>query len=653
LDNVALAPSRVERRLTVDRAWQQYLDDAVAPTQVPSEITASWRRARETYRIDPNLTQPRRILTADAIEDKRRHDEVLQLAMPILHEFADILADHVVAYFDAEGWLMALLGEPRIVEQVRDIHFRPGVNWSEDSAGTNGPGTALATGQPVEVFASEHFVQAWHSWSCAATPVRDGRQGKPIGLVDVTSPWQLQSGQALNLSKVIARAVEERVHSARSLRDEVVRHALRAARRAGDGLVAVDAMGRVIAVNDLADRRGFAPARALTPPVQKALTEFLASATPSDGETRFNLPDGGAIVASSVEHDGAPVGAILRLTPPTKGARAPHDAPTSRYTFARILGESDALKRVLDLARVATRNELPVVLSGESGTGKELFAHSIHAGSARASGPFVVVNCGAIPAELVEAELFGYEPGAFTGGRREGNTGRFEDACGGTIFLDEVSELPLPAQTALLRLLQEKEVVRLGGSTPRRVDVRVLAATNRPLDEEIRAKRFRRDLYYRLNVLPVAVPPLRARGDDIVLLARQFLGEAEAEVHRHDLRFSAEALEALKARAWPGNVRELKNVVLRAAATAPENEIAARDLQFDPEDVGDRWLGDAAAASGTLREAVTQSERARILDALEACAWNCTHAAAQLDISRMTLYRMLAKYGISRASGAH
>jgi transcriptional regulator with PAS, ATPase and Fis domain len=302
---------------------------------------------------------------------------------------------------------------------------------------------------------------------------------------------------------------------------------------------------------------------------------------------------------------------------------------------------------VLELARVATRNDLPVVLSGESGTGKELFAHSIHASSGRGSGPFVVVNCGAIPAELVEAELFGYEPGAFTGGRREGNTGRFEDASGGTIFLDEVSELPLPAQTALLRVLQEKEVVRLGGSTPRQVDVRVLAATNRALDEEIRAKRFRRDLYYRLNVLPIAVPPLRTRGDDIVLLARAFLTEAETEVHRTSLSLSADALDALKSKPWPGNVRELKNVVLRAAATAPSNQIAASDLQFDPDE--DWPESGAPATKGTLREAVVQSERARLLDALETCAWNCTRAAAQLDISRMTLYRMLNKYGLSRS----
>ena len=645
MEQVALAPSRVERRLTVDHAWQQYLD-GVPPAHIPKEIAASWSRAREKYCIDPNLKEPLRVLTPDALEDRRNRDEILKLALPILHEFADILSDHVVTYLDQDGWLLALLGDPRIIEQVRDIHFTPGVNWSEESAGTNGPGTALATGQPLEVFASEHFVQAWHSWSCAAAPVRDRREARPVGLVDVTSPWELQSRQALNLAKVIARAVEQRVHSVQSVRDEVVRHALRAARNAGDALVAVDALGRIVAVNDAAERRGLAPARALAPAAQQAVKGLLTASPAPDGEVHVRLPEGPGILAA-VQHEGATVGAILRLARPPKSARPAHEAPSARYRFEGILGESQARRRALDLARIATRNDLPVVLSGESGTGKELFAHSIHGGSGRAAGPFVVVNCGAIPAELVEAELFGYEPGTFTGGRREGNSGRFEDACGGTIFLDEVSELPPSAQAALLRLLQEREVVRLGGSTPRKVDVRVLAATNRPLDEEIRAKRFRKDLYYRLNVLPIAVPPLRARGEDIALLAGQFLAEAQAEVHRNDLTLSEAALDALRERPWPGNVRELKNVILRAAATAPENEIGAGDLQFDPD--GSWPEGEQTATKGTLREAVKESERTRLLDALEACAWNCTRAASQLDISRMTLYRMLNKFGISRS----
>ena len=288
------------------------------------------------------------------------------------------------------------------------------------------------------------------------------------------------------------------------------------------------------------------------------------------------------------------------------------------------------------------------MLYGESGTGKELFAQSIHAVSDRRAERFVAVNCGSIPAQLVEAELFGYESGTFTGARRDGNPGRFEDADGGTLFLDEVSELPLQAQTALLRVLQEKEVVRLGGSTPRRVDVRVIAASNKSLEEEVRAKRFRRDLFYRLNVFFISVPPLRERGaEDLALLAEVFVKEAESELQRSGLTLAPEALAALQAHSWPGNVRELKNVLLRAAAIAPCTSIRAEDLAFQGPPASCA-LGTPAGAEAQPRRAVVELDRDALLAVLDACSWNIARAAEQLGVSRMTLYRRLHRYGISR-----
>jgi transcriptional regulator with PAS, ATPase and Fis domain len=299
-----------------------------------------------------------------------------------------------------------------------------------------------------------------------------------------------------------------------------------------------------------------------------------------------------------------------------------------------------------------------VLLFCESGTGTELVAHAIHAASARAGGPCVAGNCGSLPAQLVEAERCGDETGTFTGARREGNTGKFEDADGGTLFLDEVSELPLQAQTALLRILQEKEVVRLGGSTPRALDVRIVAATNKPLEDEMAAKRFRRDLSYRLNVLSIAIPPLRDRGDDVELLARVFLAEAEQEVGRRGLTLGEDAMAALWSHRWPGNVRELRTVILRAAAVAPGARITAADLLLGPAGAIEPVLAapareaDAApppaAPRGTLRDSVLQSEREALLAALEACAWNFARASQQLGVSRMTLYRRLQRCGIAR-----
>ena len=652
---VPAAGKRLERRRLLDRAWQSFVQDGLEPRGVGEQISRSWQRSRDTYRIDPALSRAGRLLGADALAGRREADDVFRLASPILHEFAARLglAKDVLAYFDRDGWMLSIDGHGSTVEEVAEIDFRPGASWAEEAVGTNGPGTALAESRAVEVFASEHFVAAWQRWSCAAAPVLAPGEDVPAGLVDLTGPWERQRREALLLAKAIARAIEERLRAATNVRDEVVRHAFRGAHHAGDALVAVDARGRVLAANDPASRRRVVEAGALPPAARAALaTALRRRGVGCDRELQLEVPEGPALVVAPICYEGAPIGAIVRA--PAAGGertrRARSATRSARYDFARIAGQSPALRRAVELARVAARNDLPVVLRGESGTGKELFAHAIHCAGGRMGGPFVAVNCGSIPAQLVESELFGYEAGTFTGGRREGSPGKFEDADGGTLFLDEVSELPGPAQTALLRVLQEREVVRLGGSAARPVDVRVVAATNKPLDEEIRLGRFRRDLYYRLNVLSIAVPPLRERGEDLQFLARRFLAEAEGEVGRRGLSLSDGALAALKAHPWPGNVRELRNVILRAAATAPAERIGAEDLHLEPFAPSPASSSAAAPPSGKLRQAKDHAEREALLRALDDCGWNFARAAADLGVSRMTLYRRLERCGIDRSA---
>jgi two-component system response regulator HydG len=289
------------------------------------------------------------------------------------------------------------------------------------------------------------------------------------------------------------------------------------------------------------------------------------------------------------------------------------------------------------MIRQVAPTDATVLIQGESGTGKELVARAIHERSLRNQGPFVVINCSAYPSTLLESELFGHEKGAFTGAVRR-KIGRFEQAQGGTVFLDEIGEIPPPSQIKLLRVLQSQKFERLGGESTVHVDVRILAATNRNLIDEVRAGRFREDLFYRLNVIPIHLPPLRQRGNDIPTLAHHFLKRFAAEQAKPVERFSSEAMRLMMAYAWPGNVRELENSVEHAVALAKEHQVEVKDL---PASLAETPLTEVNA---TLT--VTASEEKLIRETLEACNWNKAEAARQLGISRSTLYEKIKRLQI-------
>jgi len=306
--------------------------------------------------------------------------------------------------------------------------------------------------------------------------------------------------------------------------------------------------------------------------------------------------------------------------------------------FEGMLGASQAMEDVFAAVRKVATVDAPVLLTGESGTGKELAARAIHRLSERSSGPFVPINCGAIPGSLLESELFGHEKGAFTGAHAQ-RRGRIETAHRGTLFLDEIGELPLELQVKLLRFLQDQKVERLGGRNPIAVDVRVISATNADLPHLLEEGRFREDLYYRIGVVTIALPPLRDREGDVVLIAETLLRGQAPAMGRKVSGFSRDALQAMRAHAWPGNVRELENRVRRAVVMAEGSRITASDLE----------LGRVTAAPGRgLRELRAGLEKEAVRAALKRNRGNISQTAAELGISRPTLYSLLARFGIER-----
>ncbi|MHB8766706.1 MAG: sigma-54 interaction domain-containing protein, partial [Deferrisomatales bacterium] len=311
-----------------------------------------------------------------------------------------------------------------------------------------------------------------------------------------------------------------------------------------------------------------------------------------------------------------------------------------RWSFEDILTTDPELLRRIDQARRIAGSSATVLLLGESGTGKELFAQALHQASRRRKGPFVAVNCAAIPRDLLESELFGYEEGAFSGARRKGKPGKFELATGGTLFLDEVGELPQDSQAKLLRVLEERSVERLGGTAPLAVDFRLVVATNRDLGAMAARGEFRSDLYYRVREIPLELPPLRSRPGDIPLLARHFLAEVCQREKMPARRLTREAVEALARYGWPGNVRELRSLMRQLAWQVQGVTIEAHHL---PPALG---LGRAKAASGTLDEELVRAERYAVEAALEAAGGNRALAARTLGIHRTALYKKMARLGI-------
>jgi transcriptional regulator of acetoin/glycerol metabolism len=642
------------------RQWKRFVETGKFQGELPHPaLLDSWRRCRE-WEVDPS---PRSCWDfAPVAQLEPFAGRLRELTKDIeKRTYAAIAGQNLlITMTDPQGRVVRTVGDVETLRAADRLNFGPGANWAEASVGTNAIGTSLVSGLPLQVFAEEHYCQSHHAWCCTAAPIHDPL-GAVWGCFDISGPAASDHSRSLPLVLGAAREIERRLYGAylaeiesksRSLLSAVFNSVL-------TGVLTVDESGTVTNANQAAEALFGRPGRPLRGQRAEALFDFarflerqrenpaLAEAMTLACRTRPRLLVRAAPVFAA---DGLWCHTVVTVTetqmvhPVTPPARGVAPAACQAPAFSRIVHRSPAMARVVDKARHAARTPSTVLLLGESGTGKELFARGIHEAGPRASGPFVAVNCGALPRELAQSELFGYRAGAFTGAHDKGRIGFFEQASGGTLFLDEISEMPLELQVNLLRPLEERCVVRVGGMRCRPVDVKVIVATNRDLAELVAKGSFREDLYYRIHVVTLPIPPLRERDGDVPLLAE---GHARRLCRDFGLPFAAidaAAMDILRAYRWPGNVRELLNCI-EYAVNAMEGEII-RPEHLPPLLLEGR-TGLSQGAKADQAEFKLESVAAEtIREALEHHGGNVSRTARALGIGRNTLYAKMRKFGL-------
>lgn len=607
----------------VARTWESFmLSGSLSDAQVRRTILTSWGRCRERG-VDPlSFKAPTAPVDTAALDP-----DLLVTARATVQNLSSNLQQtrHLIALCDDRGRIFEVGGDRDVIMAAVRVNIDRGGVWAEELVGTNGIGTSLQEGRPVQVFATEHFCCGWQDWTCSAAPIRSPA-GQIIAGVNISSYSAPVHPHTLELTASVAREIEKELHLRFGIRRSALREALIRFESAYPhaALVAVDRSGSVVA--SARTGRRWSHLDGPDGRWEGLLSNLITNRRRVEQE--LTLTDGRTIGSEwhpiVLAQEVVGMVGVLNLPASTQPMRKVADKGWAAWEGAPV--RSRPMKELLALARKLAETDLSALILGETGTGKEMVSRAIHRGSNRASGPFIAINCGALAPELVTSELFGYAPGAFTGAARAGNPGKFELAHGGTLMLDEVGDLPFHAQTALLRVLDTGEVTRVGNGTPRRVDVRVIAATNRDLAAAVGAGRFREDLYHRLNTVELVVPPLRERPEDIAELVAFFL----AQIKGCSVKLSPEAMALLRRHHWPGNVRQLRNTILRAHLTQVGDLIRPEDLHLRPAPPGTGPTG-----------AFDESKRKAILEAVERASGNVARAARELGVSRGTVYRYL------------
>ena len=655
--------SRPERDGDVMTHWERLLSgEECSSDALRRLIDDSWRRCLNAH-VDPGKFQAPPPLSENSLYSlQQKHGDLLTASTPVMAMARDFLAETgtIMVLTDHSGTILSLEGDPGTRDEAGVMNMMPGASWSETACGTNAIGTAIAVRHPVQIHSAEHYCAGIKRWTCSSTVILDPYDNSVLGAIDVSGLHQTYNKHSLALVVATASKIEGRLAKHEmGIRFRLLERCMhRLIHSTSDGVIVFDRRGNPVKANERAEQALNQLAEGRIGSRRLDLASLTLGHATDDG-----LPAGlqGWIAPEWLEpviENGQRIGTLLTI--PIFKPRAPHGvaAPAAEASSAPhepskldcVVGKDTALMEAVERARHLSRSNVPVLLLGETGVGKEVFARGIHDCGSAKSAPFVAVNCGGLSRELLATELFGYAEGSFTGARRGGMMGKIEAANGGTLFLDELGEMPLDMQPHLLRVLEEGEIYRLGENTPRKVKFRLICATNRDLRKEVTDGRFRMDLYYRVAVTSVRIPPLRERLGDIPALSRALMEKLAAQHGVPVPVLTGVELNELSSYSWPGNVRELRNVLESMLLTgerpralmAPEAVRGIRPF----ESVGGMEQIMSSAVEHRESRRLEEAERDAILNAIDDSHGNMALAARSLGIAKSTLYLKLKKFGL-------
>ncbi len=657
------------------QAWKSHVAGNHYPADVPSLIVESWERS---YRkgLNPYSQIPHAKLGETALRERLAEKrELIDIVRPFMENLYKFVkgTGFVVVLTDECGYIIEMLADENMLNNPMTGDFFIGSCWQEEVVGTNAIGTALVIEKPIQVSGAEHYSQKHHCLTCSAAPVFDAN-GKLVAVLDISGASYLSHLHTLGMVVAASESITSLLKIQWTNRELAITNERMSNifNTMTDGVILIDGCGKISQMNPSAQKLFNVAKHEFAELSLERLFGVRSSVIKRmlyDNEAfedvelivEFRCGTVHCFISGRALTDGKGnvIGGVIILNPITHLQKLVNHfgGYYASLQFSDIVAESEEMKEAVRVASLAATTYSNILLHGESGTGKEIFAQAIHNRSRKSTGPFLALNCGIIPRELIGSELFGYSEGAFTGAKRGGKPGKFELASGGTLFLDEIGDMPLEQQIALLRVLQEKKVTRLGSEKVIPVDVRIICATNKNLLKAVENGTFRQDLYYRLNVISISLPPLRTRVQDISLLFKHFLDKMGKE-KGHQFVVEQDVIGCLEQYPWPGNVRELQNLVERVVSLSETPVITKMQLPpefLSPGTNDNSHLRTREAASTPAysqyhsnlgsckqwRQQVEELERQRILLALIQYNGNISSVAKVLGISRNTLYRKM------------